>query len=352
MGRKDLIFRTGLSRLGLGAAAILLLPLVYPATADNRWVYAGYLALAALEQALIWRGTGGRARSFLAGLIDLAVVTFTVHRLGSTMTMVVSLYFLAGAFNALVVGARVAMALTLLHGAAYSALVWAEWARVLPFAPDVPALSALGPPSTAEAIGATVLALIVIVGPTAVVVMLVEALSSREAQLLGANTQLAEQGRRDPLTGLYNRRHLFERLEEGLARVRRGQRLAAVMIDLDGFKRINDSQGHQRGDALLVEEGDAITRCTREVDVAARYGGDEFAILLEDADAEQGVAAAQRLVDAVREVGLRFDPERPVTASVGLAQARPDDDALSLLRRADERAYEAKRAGGCRVVSE
>ena len=156
----------------------------------------------------------------------------------------------------------------------------------------------------------------------------------------------------DPLTGLFNRRHVMQRLEDELARRRRGHPLVAVMIDLDRFKRVNDEAGHAQGDALLAKIGDALARSVRSTDVVGRYGGDEFVVLLPDTDAKQAQIVAERIVVGVREVGARFDARRGVTASVGLAVATTEDDPRRLLARADEAAYVAKSRDGDRVSSE
>lgn len=181
-----------------------------------------------------------------------------------------------------------------------------------------------------------------------VVGALVRALDRRERDLTSANSRLEELSQRDPLTGLSNRRHAFDVLERLLER---GGRACVVMIDLDGFKRINDSQGHLRGDLLLVEIADAMRKATRERDVVGRYGGDEFLLILPDADATAAEGVAQRVTDAVADVGRRFDPAHPVTASTGIASAREKDSVASIARRADEACYRAKTAGGNRVVA-
>jgi diguanylate cyclase (GGDEF)-like protein len=177
----------------------------------------------------------------------------------------------------------------------------------------------------------------------------VERLYRRERDLMDANAKLETLSQRDPLTTLYNRRHLMERLEGELARVRRGQTLTVVMIDLDGFKRVNDSHGHIAGDALLQALAQALASATRTTDVLGRYGGDEFVVLLPGTTGEAARTAAQRLVDAVRQVGQEFSREHPVTASVGLSEADAGDDARGSIQRADERAYLAKKRGGDRV---
>src|SRR5690606_35897552 len=100
-----------------------------------------------------------------------------------------------------------------------------------------------------------------------------------------------------PLTQLYNRRHLMERLESELARVRRGKPLAVVMVDLDRFKRVNDDTGHQRGDSLLQDLARGLARAVREADVVGRYGGDEFVVILPDTSPADAEIAAARVVD-------------------------------------------------------
>jgi diguanylate cyclase (GGDEF)-like protein len=124
-----------------------------------------------------------------------------------------------------------------------------------------------------------------------------------------------------------------------------------VIIDLDGFKKVNDTQGHLRGDVLLKDIASALAATTREVDLAARYGGDEFIVVLTDTDQARAQTAAERLAESVRSAAQRFDTKHPVTASLGVAAAEASDTVASLLRRADENAYRAKQGGGDRVVS-
>jgi diguanylate cyclase (GGDEF)-like protein len=262
-----------------------------------------------------------------------------------------SLYLFAGVANALVVDSTVAFALSLTGLFAYDAVVWAEWARWIPFAPDAPQVASQGPPTIDQVLMATLFISMFVPAGTAIVAALVRAVERREAQLVTANLRLEELSQLDPLTNLYNRRHLFARLEAELARVRRGRPLALVMVDLDGFKKVNDSQGHLRGDVLLKEIATSVAATTRTTDVAGRYGGDEFVVILPDTDSEQARAVAERLAQSVRDAAMRFDAARPVTASVGIAVAEPADTVAALLRRADENAYRAKESGGNRVVA-
>ena len=153
----------------------------------------------------------------------------------------------------------------------------------------------------------------------------------------------------DPLTGLGNRVLLQDRLEQALARSQRnGTLLAVAMMDLDGFKPINDTYGHAAGDRLLVALAQRLRQCTREADTVVRPGGDEFVLLLPDlsrpADAEP---LLERLLHAA---SMPFDDEAGqlrVSASIGVTffpQTPPVDGAM-LLQQADHAMYAAKRAG-------
>jgi diguanylate cyclase (GGDEF)-like protein len=344
-------FRAALSRLVVAVMALVALPTLYPSTRGHLWIWGAYLVIASFEQVLIHKQLGGRARPLVSGLIDTALLTYTVHRLGSTSTPFVSVYFFASVANALVVEFRVGIALGLLSALAYDAVVLAEQARWIPFAPDVPRVAVLGPPPAELAFAAAGVLTTFLIGSTVTVSLLVRIVHRREEDLTLANARLEELSQRDPLTELFNRRYLFERIEIELARVRRGHPLAVVMIDLDGFKKVNDTQGHLRGDVLLKEIGAALPTTTRASDVAGRYGGDEFLLVLPDTDVEQAHSVAQRVAYSVREAAARFDRANRVTASLGVAIADPADTVTTLLRRADTNAYRAKQQGGDRVVA-
>ncbi len=170
----------------------------------------------------------------------------------------------------------------------------------------------------------------------------------------------------DPLTGLYNRRYLDARLDGELRRIaRKPAPLAVALVDLDGFKGLNDARGHRAGDRFLAKVGRALRSRCRASDVACRYGGDEFAVILPDTDAEGAHAAAEAIREALRsllpaergdqdESGARqakLDGERLITASIGVA-ASPEcgATAASLIAAADEALYRAKDAGRDRVM--
>jgi diguanylate cyclase (GGDEF)-like protein len=352
MTREGLKFSAALTRFALAATGMAVLPIIYPLMRPSWWVWAAYVVAAVIAQEMVRRRLGGRARAIVFGLIDAAVLTYVVHQLGSVSTPLLTIYFYACVANALVGDLGVAVALAAANSVLYDAVVWAERCGALPFAPAAPDLSALGRPHLDQAVAATAFVTAFMFGGTAIVGRLVAALDENERHLVDANRRLEALSLHDPLTELYNRRYLFDRLSTELARVRRGHPLTLVMLDLDGFKAVNDSLGHVKGDVLLHEIGVALVATTRETDVVGRYGGDEFLLVLPDTDGAQALPVASRVVAAVRATGARVRAPRAVTASVGLTSATPSDDIASLLKRADENAYRAKQAGGDRFVAD
>ncbi len=170
-------------------------------------------------------------------------------------------------------------------------------------------------------------------------------------ELEQAYARIAEQALRDPLTNVWNRRYFSGRLREEIFRVRRsGAPLSACAIDLDGFKQVNDRYGHEAGDQVLVAVAQRLGEGIRTNDVVARFGGDEFVILLADTDETAALATAERVVVALREI----DGYGLVTASVGAStlpgSVLDDDAAQRILREADAALLEAKRRGKCRAV--
>jgi diguanylate cyclase (GGDEF)-like protein len=151
----------------------------------------------------------------------------------------------------------------------------------------------------------------------------------------------------DPLTGLPNRSLFVDRLAQSLGRVRAGgPNLAVLFVDLDNFKMINDSSGHATGDKLLAAVGARITECFRSIDTVARFGGDEFAIVVEGIiDGAQADAAAARLLDALT-APLRVGDDRfSVGASIGVVVGKAGDRPEELLLNADVAMYHAKALG-------
>lgn len=156
----------------------------------------------------------------------------------------------------------------------------------------------------------------------------------------------------DPLTGLANRRYFMEVAARELVRARRhGRPLALLVLDLDHFKAVNDGHGHETGDRMLVAVADACGTTLRSIDLLARMGGEEFAVLLPETDRDGAWRAAERLREVVAAVSVTTD-DATVTARVsigGTVLAGADGDIKDLLRRADRALYRAKDAGRDRV---
>jgi diguanylate cyclase (GGDEF)-like protein len=176
------------------------------------------------------------------------------------------------------------------------------------------------------------------------------------ANLRAANARLEQLAATDPLTGLLNRRAFQDALERDLARSRRsGDPLCLIMADVDHFKRINDTHGHQAGDAFLRGFGQLLRDQVREGDVASRFGGEEFALILPATDVEGGTIVAERLRTKLTEITVAVFGAalQGVTASFGVASEPACEgrgDMHDLVRRADEALYDAKRAGRNRVA--
>ena len=161
---------------------------------------------------------------------------------------------------------------------------------------------------------------------------------------------------RDPLTGVFSRAILDERLSETTEQARRyGRPFSILLADLDHFKSVNDGYGHARGDEVLREFARRARAAVRESDLIFRFGGDEFCFLLPETGGDQAAALARRILDAVREQPFLGTPPLALSLCVGVA-AYPEDAALAtsipetLLGIADRRVYEAKRAGRGRVI--
>lgn len=156
----------------------------------------------------------------------------------------------------------------------------------------------------------------------------------------------------DDLTGLRNRRAFFELGNQLLKQSRRnGSPLAIIMLDLDHFKQINDNHGHEAGDEVLRHIGQILEGNVREADIAARIGGEEFAILLADSDTIQASEMAQRLLGLMQATPVRYrDVHIRPTASFGVSALHPEEPNLeNLLARADNAMYESKALGRGRV---
>lgn len=160
--------------------------------------------------------------------------------------------------------------------------------------------------------------------------------------------QLAHRASHDDLTTLPNRKHFIEQLERALAEDPGG--LAVLYLDLDGFKKANDTHGHMVGDEILRIVGERLRGCTRDTDLAARFGGDEFVAFFRGVDPDQTASAVgQRILEAVSGRATIGEIDMEIKTSVGVATGWAGADADTLLSNADSALYEAKRAGGSRV---
>ena len=171
-------------------------------------------------------------------------------------------------------------------------------------------------------------------------------------ELESTNARLKETSFKDEVTGLYNRRFFSLRLEEELSRYRRfNHPVSVVLLDLDGFKAVNDDFGHAVGDDTLRDIAQILMKHSRGINVVSRYGGDEFAVLL----VETSKAGARLYADRIREVVAKypFSHGKVITASFGVASL-PDDEAATaedLFRAADDALYAAKRGGKNQVAA-
>jgi diguanylate cyclase (GGDEF)-like protein len=165
-------------------------------------------------------------------------------------------------------------------------------------------------------------------------------------ELESTHTRLRETSFKDEVTGLYNRRFFNVRLEEELSRHRRfNHPVSVVLLDLDGFKAVNDEMGHTVGDDTLRDVSQILRKHSRGINVVSRYGGDEFAVLLVETSKAGAHLYAERIRDVIAR--FRFKHGKPITASLGIASL-PDDDVSSgddLFKMADEALYTAKRSG-------
>ena len=174
-------------------------------------------------------------------------------------------------------------------------------------------------------------------------------------QLEEKNAQLEQMAATDPLTGLYNRRHFARVLEQLFAETQRYDKdLSCVMIDVDGFKQLNDALHHQVGDQILAMAGKVITANLRRMDVAARYGGDEFVLLLPQAGTEEAALAAQRLREEFFAASAALLKRKEgVTMSIGVAALRQGGkcatNAEQLVANADAALYKSKQGGRNRI---
>jgi len=175
----------------------------------------------------------------------------------------------------------------------------------------------------------------------------------RTLELLMANTKLEQLATTDPLTGIANRRKMTDTIAAELERASRfGHPLSVLMVDVDYFKRVNDTHGHEVGDRTIVAMANVLMASLRAIDTAARFGGEEFVVLMPETDEAVAAVVAERLREAASALRLTADDGTlvAITVTIGLSSARPDDSPSTLLVRADKALYRGKKEGRNRVV--
>lgn len=171
-------------------------------------------------------------------------------------------------------------------------------------------------------------------------------------RIINLERRVIEMANTDFLTGVLSRRAFIERAEEEISRsVRKKRGFSIIMIDIDHFKKINDSYGHQAGDRILQDFAGEVRGTIRVYDFVGRYGGEEFIVCLPDINMEQSLLSSERMRAAIEEIKFTLPDGDPfpirITASFGVSCFHPDsgDDLASIIKRADEALYEAKSRG-------
>jgi diguanylate cyclase (GGDEF)-like protein len=264
--------------------------------------------------------------SALEGLVALGLVTAVVLLTGYASSPFLTLYVLVVVAGALSQGARVAIGLATLATAMFVGLLWID-------------------PRRAEYGGSDLLGFGLHVGSLWLLAYLASIFAVQQRRMV---TRAIELSRTDPLTGLFNRAEILTTLEREVRRTRRSERgFCLLMIDLDGLKRINDSLGHHRGDAVLSALASVIGGSIRAVDSAYRYGGDEFMVLLPETDFVGAFVVAEKIRAGAEELGLALGGDEALTSvSIGLV-SHPEDGltADELMIAADRAMYHAKSQG-------
>jgi len=182
-----------------------------------------------------------------------------------------------------------------------------------------------------------------------------EVISDQANELRESNTQLEElyrakaiEASTDPLTGLRNRLALMKKLDELFAQYRRSRETFSLIIfDIDHFKKVNDTYGHNKGDEVLKQIAEVSLECVREIDMVSRYGGEEFLIVLPKANVNVSSGVAERIRMSIQE-NIKIE-DKSITASFGVVQIREKTDVDKLINLADEALYRAKKSGRNRV---
>jgi diguanylate cyclase len=171
-------------------------------------------------------------------------------------------------------------------------------------------------------------------------------------QLTNMSRSLDLATRIDPMTGLANRRAIMEMIEQEFSRSNRHQRVTSIiMADLDHFKKINDTHGFNTGDDVLVEVSRVLKSCLRNEDICARWGGEEFLVLLPETSLEGALAVANKIRESVAMTEFKVNrPGIQITISLGVCEYKPDQNIFEAISRADHALHQAKMGGRNRAV--
>ena len=275
---------------------------------------------------------------------------FEIHDLG-LIGFGLPVFVLCAAIAVAFFGTRAGVALSLLCTATIAAAGWAfvSGARLAPA--EVSAV--LEAPSTWAA---AIVGYALIVGvAVAAIGRLQGDLAALVSELHATSDSLGRQATEDELTGLANRRHFLGRARAEMVRIRRyGEPGFLAILDLDHFKRVNDVHGHAAGDEVLRAFAELLSTTSRGPDMPARFGGEEFALLMPSTGEHGAMTVVERIRERWRSSPTVVDGEPIVsTVSIGLTDVRPDDPGIdATLRRADAALYQAKAAGRDRVIFE
>jgi diguanylate cyclase (GGDEF)-like protein len=345
------LMQSGVANLLMWVCVALMHVLDANGTADHRWVWpwtigsvGGLLAPFVLIRsgyARHWREPSLTLPQQLFGTLSAACAYCITGEARAVVLPIVAVVMMFGMFGLTQRNVRIVGAWTMtLFGAA--SLYWLN-----------------GPERGLPAAQGDEIVRFVMVGTivTAVVVLTSQLYGMRERigqqreQLTAALERIRELATRDELTGCLNRRAMLERLAEESTRCQRSrQSMCLVLIDLDHFKRINDIHGHAAGDSVLRSFAEIARRELRGTDLLARWGGEEFLLMLGATDVEQGVRCVQRLLDTLAAEHIRAGRHViAATASAGLVECHGDEDLAELLERADQALYRAKANGRNRL---
>lgn len=179
---------------------------------------------------------------------------------------------------------------------------------------------------------------------------LVNFLHATTRDLYLANVQLEDAATIDGLTGIFNRKKITERINYEMAKRHKEKRITVIMFDIDNFKHVNDTYGHDMGDEVLVKVSQTARNNIRKQDSIGRWGGEEFMILLPETTKEEAVTVAEKIRVDIN--NLKWEKMNAISISLGVAEVRPKDDIQTLYKRVDNRLYYAKTHGKNQVVSE